>query len=162
MEDKLVNKAFVNRNVSKKTTSVLFLFGLWLFQLSSSSGCVQRWMRENGELYPLKYFYSVCITNRSSEFAAAAKKYFGLVFREVCSVKINSTSQIQSTFFSCNSEMAQSFSVFYFWCIQLFWRKILYKGKQNIPIFCTSASPIPWNFYCCQWWVILWSSICSG
>lgn len=71
-------------------------------------------MRENGELYPLKYFYSVCITNRSSEFAAAAKKYFGLVFREVCSVKINSTSQIQSTFFSCNSEMAQSFSVFYF------------------------------------------------
>lgn len=70
-------------------------------------------MRENGKLYPLKYFYSVCIT-AAAVFAAAAKKYFGLVFCEVCSVKINGTGQIQSTFFSRNSEMAQSFSMFYF------------------------------------------------
>lgn len=45
----------------------------------------------------LEFLSSICIINRSGEFAAPAKKHFGLLFCERCSMKIDSTSQIQST-----------------------------------------------------------------
>lgn len=91
-------------------------------------------MRETGKLYPLKYLYSACITNISSELAAAAKKYFGLVFCEVCSVKINSTSQIQSTIFHVTLKWHSLTVYFIFDACNYFEGRYYIKANKTYPV----------------------------